>query len=388
MKTLDDIPVDGKRVLVRTDFNVAFNSAGRVGNEEDYRLKAALPTLEELQQRRCKIIILTHRGRPGESSDNGDLTPVAHRLAELLRDDVKQTRHLYGDDVEAIVSGLSPGAFVLLPNVRLDEREEHRNERFAQQLAQVADVYVNEAFSASHRDHTSVALLPRLMTSCAGRRTVVEVEALDRLRDAPVRPYVAIASGAKIETKIGLLESLTKTVDVLCVAGRLANVFLAAQQRGSAAGFSASELNTARQLLATARAKLVLPVDVVVGSVDGKSGVETVNVEDIPADAPGVWDIGPLSVKLFLKHCAGAQTILWNGPVGKFEVRTYAAATDALVTGLGKLEAYKVVGGGDTVVAVDRLHARSKFNHVSTGGGAMLAYLEGQPMPGLDPLYR
>lgn len=388
LRTLDDVPVDGQKVLVRVDFNVSAREDGRVGENEDYRLEATLPTINELRQRRSKVILLTHFGRPRENggSEDFDLSPVQRRLEELLGEEVKHTKKLFGSEVETVVTGLEPGGVVLLPNVRKDPREEMGNDKFAHELASIADVYVNECFSVSHRPHTSVAFVPYLLPACAGRRTALEVEVLLKLREHPEHPYVAITSGAKISTKIGLLRDLITKVDTLCLAGQLANVFLAAERKYPADRFNADEIAAAQSLLATDARKIMLPVDVVIGDEEGKV-TSTVSVDALTREIVGVWDIGPESVKNILGVCQNAQTILWNGPVGMFEVPAYARATFTLAQALAQLSAYRIVGGGDTVNAIERVHVKSKYDHVSTGGGAMIEFMEGERMPGLEPLY-
>lgn len=388
LQTLDDIPVDGKRVLVRVDFNVSVGDDGKLNENEDYRIEAALPTINELRQRRCKVILLTHFGRPQENGGSGeyDLAPIQRRLEELLGEEIKHTKKLYGNEVDTVTTSLEPGGVVLLPNVRMDEREEMGNDKFAHELANMADVYVNECFSVSHRAHTSVAFVPHLLPACAGRRTALEIEVLQRLREHPEHPYVAITSGAKISTKIGLLRDLITKVDTLCIAGQLANVFLAAQRKYPVDRFSHDDIAAAQSLLETNTEKIMLPVDVVIGSADGSSA-QTIGAKEIPEHVEGSWDIGPKSVKNILKVCKSAKTILWNGPVGMFEVPAYATATFALAQGLATLPAYRVVGGGDTVNAIEQQRVKSKYDHISTGGGAMIEFMEGERMPGLEPLY-
>jgi phosphoglycerate kinase len=385
--TLDQMPVDGKRVLVRVDFNIAVGADGRVSEWEDYRIEAALDTLHELQQRRCKILLLTHLGRPGEHDEAGDLKPIHRRLEELLKEEVRTAKHLSGDGVEAVVSSLEPGGIVLLPNVRSDEREMSGNQKFAELLAQHADVFINEAFSVCHRAHTSVAFLPQILPGAAGRRTVREVEELEKLRQQPEAPYVAIVSGAKIKTKVGMLRDLLARVDILCIGGQLANVFLAAQGK-STAYFNPDDIAAATSLLSAHADKIVLPTDVVIGDETGEKDVRTVAIDAIPGNTTGIWDIGPASTELFLGKCRQAKTIMWNGPVGRFEVPAYATATNTLAREIAGMSAYRVVGGGDTVIAIEREKVVEKYDHVSIGGGAMIAYLEGKRMPGLEPLWQ
>lgn len=363
LRTMDDIPLDGKRVLLRVDFNVSMGNDGKVDNNEDYRIEAAVPTIEELMQRRCRVILLTHYEEDGKQVTADDLVPIHHRLQDLLHEDVRLLKHLYGSDVEAVVSAMEPGSAVLLPNIRSDQREMHPNEKFAHDLAQHADIYINEAFSVSHRDHTSVTLLPKLLTSAAGRRTVIEVKALGRLVNKPAHPYVAIVSGIKIDTKIAMLRQLLAHVDKVCLGGRIANVLLAAQGEFSAENFTPEEIASAKELLQLAHEKFVLPQD------------------------GGEFDIGPQSVRQIIAACANAKTIMWNGPVGKFEDPAYAMGTKQVAENLAASSAYRVVGGGDTLNALEQFRLITKFDHVSVGGGAMIAFLEGKKLPGLEPLY-
>lgn len=384
---MDDLPVAGKRVLVRVDFNVSVGSNGKVDDTEDYRIEAAIPTIQELRRQRCRILLLTHVGRPGEEDGNFDVRPIARRLEDLVGDDVKVVDSLFGKAVETAVTSVEPGGLILLPNIRLDAREMNPNDNLGADLAQHADAYINEAFSNSHRAHTSMSVLPRLLPSCAGRRTVLEVESLTRLLTSPEHPYVAIASGAKITTKIGMLKALLEKVDKLCVGGQIANVFLAAQGNWPTHGFHPDEIAAAKSLLESDSDKLVIPVDVVIGNSDGTEGVKSIAAEAIPEEVTGLWDIGPKSVEQIVAVCAGAKTIMWNGPVGKFEVPAYAASTKTLAEAMANMPAYRVVGGGDTVNALEEYRLVNKYNHVSVGGGAMIEFLEGKLMPGLEPLY-
>lgn len=386
LRTMDDIPLDGKRVLVRVDFNVAVGDDGKVDASEDYRIETALPTIEELQQRRCKVLLLTHAGRPRESRQDTDLTPIRLRLQELLKDDVRQAPELYGQGLSAIVDGMEPGQVVLLPNVRLDAREEAGNQRFARELAQTADAYVNESFSADHRAHSSVVFLPQELLSCAGRRTVIEVERLSRLRDTSEKPYVAIVGGAKITTKLGMIHDLLSKVDALCIGGQMANIFVAALGKYPTDKMAVDDIVAAQYILEHTPEKLVLPVDFVIGDETG-SATSVVGVEELATTHDGLYDIGPQSLEIFLNHCRTAKTIMWNGPVGRFEIPAYAAASHTLAREIAKLSAYRVVGGGNTVNILEAERVVDKYDHVSIGGGAMVEFLEGKPLPGLTPLY-
>ncbi len=385
LRTMDDILLDGKRVIVRVDFNVTAGEDKLVDEFEDYRIQAALPTIQELRQKRCKVLLLAHLGRPGEEEMILPMEAVHRRLQELLREDVRMLPKLYGNQVESIVQGMEQGDIALFPNVRLDEREMTLNSKFAEELSQVGDAYINEAFSVCHRAHTSVVLLPQLLTSAAGRRTIREVEVLSTLRSKPERPYIAIVSGAKITTKIGILEYLLSQVDTMCLGGKIANVFLASQGKWPDTMFTADELAVAKHLMEEYKDKILLPTDVVIGNDDG-SYVQTIDAGNVPEHVGGVWDIGPSSVAAILKACQGAKTIIWNGPVGRTEIEPYAAGTTALVEGLATHPGNRVIGGGDTVNMLEKMKKVDAFNHVSIGGGAMLEFLEGKRLPGLVTL--
>ncbi len=349
-----------------------------------------MPAIEELKQRRCRLLLLTHLGRPRhDGSDYTSLTlePIRRRLEKVLGSEVKLLKSLRADEANTVVSGLEAGGTVLLPNVRLDEREEAGSDKFARELAELGEAYVNEAFSVSHRDHTSVAKVPRLLPSCAGRRTVSEYYQLSELVSQPARPYVAIVSGAKVETKVKLLDRLLDQVDRLCLGGVIANTFLAVQGKGQLGAVDTNLAEAARRLLAKASGRIELPEDVVIGPADGQgSSVKTVPVEHIPRDANGLWDIGPVTVRRYLKVLKEAATIMWNGPLGMFEVDAYAEGTSNIARRVATFSSRRVVGGGDTVRALERLGLTNQFDHVSVGGGAMVAFLEGVPMPGLEPL--
>lgn len=392
LSTLDDLELAGQRVIVRVDFNVPVGDDNQVDECEDFRMRAALPTLKELAERGCKIILLTHFGRPQPVTSLTDLPwdlgPIHQHLEQLLGKQVATTRSFYGQEVNEAIHKMKSGECLLLPNVRLNVGEKSGDQEFATHLSTLADGYVNEAFSASHRGHASMAVLPNFLPACAGRRTAQEVELLSKLKDNPTHPYVAIVSGAKVKTKVGLLKDLLRKVDRLCVGGQIANVFLASQGIGSSAHHDPHELTTATELLTEAGDKIVLPRDVVVGVEDDPDSSVIRNIEDLGTNNFGIWDIGPKTVEKFLEVCAPARTILWNGPMGKFEVKAYRQGTYSLAKGLAGLKSFRVVGGGDTVSALEQLKLTENFDHVSVGGGAMLAFLEGKEMPGLRPLFK
>lgn len=390
LRTMDDVPLDGKRVIVRIDLNVPVDDNGKVGNLEDYRLQSVLPTIQELQQRRCRVLLLGHRGRPHEdgppSLPEFDIKPIKLRLAELLREDITTIPKLSGQEVEAVVSGMEPGGIAIYPNVRADERELTNNIHFGKELSAAADAYVNDAFSVCHRAHVSTFILPKLLLSAAGRRLVEEVRVLSTVRDNPSHPYIAIISGSKISTKVGTLRKVLEKVDKLCIGGALANVFIVAQGYWDENKYSTEEIAAARSIMDEGGSKVILPRDVIVGDKQA-TRTQHINVEEVKKNEEGIWDIGPKSVQNILNVCQDARTIMWNGPVGMFEVDAYVGATRALAQGLSSLPAFRVVGGGDTVNAIERFHLADKFDHISVGGGAMIEFIEGKEMPGLEPLY-
>lgn len=373
-------------MLVRVDFNVSLGDDGEVDGTEDYRIKAVLPTLQELSERGDKVIILPRRGREDGTPEELDLAPVHRRLEQLLGRAVPKVDTLTGQKAVEATKAVGAGQTVMLPNVRGDAREVAMNEQFAEELAQLGEAYVGEAFSEAHRAHTSLTTLPHKLPSVAGRRCVLEVETLRKVVENVARPYVVLVSGAKLHDKIGMLRRLADVADTLCIGGKIANVFLAAAGKLSASAYAADEVAAAQSLLQLAKDKLVLPIDIVTGAEDGQHFVRTVPVAEIHDGMPA-WDIGPATVKEFAKVCQSAKTIVWNGPMGRTEVTTYAAGTVALGREVATLSAFRVVGGGDTVNALQQAGLLEKFDHVSVGGGAMIAFLEGKRMPGLELLY-
>lgn len=386
LRGMDDMQLDGKRVIVRVDFNVSAGSDGIVDSTEDFRIEAALETIHELRQRRCKVLLLTHLGRPGEDDGITDIRPIHRRLQMLIQEEVRLLPKLYGSQVDAIIQGMEPGEVALFPNVRMDNREMTPNDRFAEELASCADVYINEAFSVCHRNQTSVSVLPKKIPSVAGRRTVLEVATLSSLRNNAKHPYVAITSGAKISTKIGVLEYLLSQVDILCVGGKIANAFLVAQGRWKSTAFSEEEITIAKKLLDDYAHKILLPIDVAVGNEDG-TNKNIINLDSDDEVSGPVWDIGPKSVQQIVEVCKKAETIVWNGPVGRYEVTQYSEGTRAIAQALSMMQSHRIVGGGDTVTMIEAMNLISAYTHVSIGGGAMIEFLEGKTLPGLIPLY-
>jgi phosphoglycerate kinase len=394
LRTLDDLPgVAGARVFVRADFNVPLER-GRVA--DDMRIRATFPTLRELIDGGAALVLASHLGRPkGEIRDDLRLGPVADRLTELLGTGVMPLDDVVGDGPEAVCGHIQPGDVVLLENLRFEPGEEADDTRFAGQLAELADVYVGDAFGAAHRAHASVSALPELMLSSgrpavAGRLLQREVEVLGRLLTDPERPYVAVLGGAKVSDKLGVLDALVERVDALLIGGAMAFTLIAAD-RGEV-GDSLVEperFEEVRATMARARDKgtlIELPQDVVAApevSVDVRP--ETVPARAVPRGRKGL-DIGPKTVEEFARILADARTILWNGPMGVFELEPFSAGTRGVATAIAGASAFSVVGGGDSLLAVRRAGLEESFDHLSTGGGAALELLEGKPLPGVQVL--
>jgi phosphoglycerate kinase len=384
-KTVRDICVEGKRVLVRVDFNVPLEN-GEVA--DDTRLRAALPTIRYLLEHGAAVILMSHLGRPkGKVSDELRLDPVARRLEELLGQEVIKVDDCVGAEVERVAQALKPGQVLLLENLRFHPQEEENDPDFAERLASLGDVYVNDAFGTAHRAHASTVGVTRYLPAVAGFLMERELEMLGGLLQEPARPFVAILGGAKVSDKIGVIRSLLSRADLVLLGGGMANTFLLA--KGYELGESLVEkesLPVAAEILAHAGGKLVLPVDVVIADAFSESAnARTVGVKEIP---PGwrVLDIGARTVALFAEKLSDAGTVLWNGPMGVFEFPRFAAGTVALARRLAKTKAITVVGGGDSAAALEQAGLADKMTHVSTGGGASLEFIEGKTLPGVAAL--
>ena len=392
LASLSAADISGKRALVRVDFNVPVDDQGNI--TDDTRIRAALPTIQDLTQKGAKVILTSHFGRPKGVDEKLRLTPVAKRLAELLGQEVIKTDDCIGDDVAAKVAALDNGQVLLLENVRFYKEEEKNDPEFAQKLAANADFYVNDAFGTAHRAHASTEGVTKFLSpSVAGYLVEKELQYLQSAIEEPKRPLAAIIGGSKVSSKIGVIETLLEKCDKLIIGGGM--IFTFYKARGLSVGKSLVEedkLELARELEAKAKERgvaLLLPTDIV--SADKfapDANATTVSIENIPADGMGL-DIGPDSIKVFQAALADCQTVIWNGPMGVFEFDKFAAGTEAIahtLAEIGKTGATTIIGGGDSVAAVEKVGLADQMSHISTGGGASLELLEGKVLPGIAAL--
>ncbi|MFQ4145504.1 phosphoglycerate kinase [Chlorogloeopsis sp. ULAP02] len=384
--------LSGKRAFVRVDFNVPVDDSGKI--TDDTRIRAALPTIKDLVQKGAKVILASHFGRPKGVDDKLRLTPVAKRLSELLGQEVVKTDDCIGEEVAAKVSALQNGQVLLLENVRFYKEEEKNDADFAQKLAANADLYVNDAFGTAHRAHASTeGVTHYLSPSVAGYLIEKELQYLQSAIESPQRPLAAIIGGSKVSSKIGVIETLLEKCDKLIIGGGM--IFTFYKARGLNVGKSLVEedkLELAKSLEAKAKEKgvtFLLPTDVVVAdkfAADANS--QTVSIENIPDGWMGL-DIGPDSVKLFQEALADCKSIVWNGPMGVFEFDKFAVGTEAIAHTLAEVSkqgATTIIGGGDSVAAVEKVGLAEQMSHISTGGGASLELLEGKVLPGIAAL--
>ncbi len=391
MRTLDDLDVDARRVLLRADLNVPLETgAGGVEVADDTRIRAALETIEELRRRGARIVLVSHLGRPHDREPELSMRPVADRVRELTGAHVSLAPAVTGEQVNALSERLAPGEILMLENVRYEPGETKNDPELARRLAELADVYVDDAFGTAHRAHASNVGVARLLPSAAGRLMEREVRVLSAVLQAPARPLIAVLGGAKVSDKIALVERFLQVADSVLIGGAMSFPFLAA--RGHAVGAtpcSPEDVQTARRALAEADAgghELELPEDLVVAervAADAPSR----GTED--AEVPDGWlgvDIGPRTAARYADAITAAGTVFWNGPMGVFECEPFAHGTRVVAEAVARTNAVSVVGGGETVAAISQLGLEAEVDHVSTGGGATLALLQGLPLPGVEAL--
>jgi phosphoglycerate kinase len=395
MKSLDDLSVAGSTVLVRSDFNVplADGPDGTRVITDDGRIQAGLPTINALREAGAKVVIVAHLGRPkGEPKPEFSLAPVAARLSDLLGIDVPLAADITGPQTRALIAGMSTGDVLLLENIRYDKREDSKSAgdraALAGELARLADFYVSDGFGVVHREQASVTDIARVLPSAAGRLVHKEASVFAKLLSDPARPFVVILGGSKVSDKLGVIGNLIGRVDRLLIGGGMAYTFLAAQ--GHEVGNSlleADQIDAVRGFIEQARERgveLLLPVDFVIADAfAADANTEIVSADAIPAGWMGL-DIGPRTCDLFASRIADAGTVVWNGPMGVFEMEAFAAGTKAVAIAMAESSAMTVIGGGDSAAAVRILDVDdSKFSHISTGGGASLEFLEGKTLPGI-----
>ena len=391
--TLDDVTVRGKRVLIRVDFNVPLDTSeeGSPTVADDTRIRAALPTIRHVLDGGGKVILISHLGRPGgQPNPDLSLACVADHLGTLLDERVRFSSNTVGDTVEEVVDGMNAGSVILLENTRFDSGEKANDEEFSKALAALADVYVNDAFGAAHRAHASTAGVADFVeTAVMGRLMESEIEALTRVRDNPDHPMVAILGGAKVSDKLGTIRALKDSADHLLIGGAMSYTFLKALGREvGASRVEEDRLDTAESLYEEADGRIVLPSDHVVAAEMDEDAEASVVGDDIPEALMGL-DIGPGTVETYREAILEAETIVWNGPMGVFEIEKFAEGTMKIAEAVADATddgAFSVVGGGDSVSALSRSGFTDRISHVSTGGGAMLTFLEGAPLPGIEAL--
>ncbi len=390
-KTIEDIDVKGKRVLVRCDFNVPMNEARDI--TDDIRIRGAIPTIKYLITKGARIILMSHLGRPkGEVNSKYSLEPIAKRLGSLINKEVvfAEDDNVVGENAKKAVSNMGDGDVLLLQNVRFRKEETKNDEGFSKELASLGEIFVNDAFGTAHRAHCSTAGVAELLPAVAGYLIKKEIEFMGGSLESPKKPFVAILGGAKVSDKIGVITNLLEKVDTLLIGGGMGYTFLKA--KGYEIGTSLLEedkLNLACELLEDAEkkgVKILLPVDTIVAK-EFKEDTEnrTVDADKIPDDMMGL-DIGEKTIKLFSEEIKKAQTVIWNGPMGVFEMEAFATGTKEIAKAVSECDGTTIIGGGDSAAAVEKFGFADKMTHISTGGGASLELLEGKELPGIAVL--
>ena len=388
-KTVRDIDIKGKKVLVRCDFNVPYDENRKI--TDNRRIVAALPTIKYLLENDCKIILCSHLGRPkGEVKPEFSMNIVADELSRLLGKEVKLAKDVVGPDAKALAANLQSGEVMLLENVRFEPGEEKNDEELSKAFASLAEVYVNDAFGTAHRAHSSTTGVAKYLPAVSGFLIEKELNFLGSALENPERPFMAILGGRKVSDKIGVIESLLEKVDVLMIGGAMAYTFF--KSMGYNVGNSVCELDKldlAKEVMEKAKAKgvkFMLPVDTKVGK-EFKPDTEskTVKFTEIPDGWEG-FDIGEETIKIYSEEVKNAKTVIWNGPLGLFEFDQFAVGTNSIAKALADVDAIKIIGGGDSAAAVEKAGLAEKFTHISTGGGASLEFLEGKKLPGIEAL--
>ena len=388
-KTVKDIDLAGKKVLVRCDFNVPYDENRVI--TDNRRIVAALPTIEYLLENNCKVILCSHLGRPkGEVKPEFSMDIVAKELSRLLDKEVILAKDVVGPDAMIKASNLKEGQIMLLENVRFEPGEEKNDEELSKKFASLAEIFVNDAFGTAHRAHSSTTGVASFLPAVSGFLIEKELNFLGNALENPERPFMAILGGKKVSDKIGVISSLLEKVDVLMIGGAMAYTFFKAM--GYNVGNSICELDKldlAKEIMTKAElkgVKLMLPVDTKIGKeFDPNTESKIVKYKEIPDDWEG-FDIGPETIKLYEEELKNAKTVIWNGPLGLFEYEQFAIGTNSIAKALANIDAIKIIGGGDSAAAVEKTGLAEKFTHISTGGGASLEFLEGKKLPGIEAI--
>lgn len=388
-KSIQDIDVKGKKVLVRVDFNVPIDENGSI--TDDRRIREALPTILYLMEHNARVILMSHLGRPkGKFNSKYSLKPAAERLSHMLGVEVKLAKDVIGDEVLAMTESLKEKDVMLLENVRFYEEEEKNDKEFSRKLSELGDIYVNDAFGTAHRAHASTEGIAKYLPSAIGFLIKKELDIMGKALNEPVRPFIAILGGAKVSDKIGVIENLLDKVDALLIGGGMAFTFYRAM--GHEIGKSILEedkVQLAGEIIEKAkekRVKLLLPMDIVVAAeFNNDAPRKTVSADMIPEDQLGL-DIGESTREVFSDIIKNAKTVVWNGPMGVFEMPNFAKGTFALAEAMSECKGITIVGGGDSAAAVEQLGFADKITHISTGGGASLEFLEGKALPGIEAI--
>ena len=392
-KTVKDLDVKGKKVLVRVDFNVPLSKEEKGKIADDARIKAAIPTINYLSENGAKVILMSHLGRPkGEANPEFSLKPVAEYLSNEYKDKFTfiASDLVVDENVKEAVEKLEDGQIALLENTRYRKEETKNGEEFAKELASLADLYVNDAFGTSHRAHASNVGVASILPSAVGFLIEKEIDVMGKALEAPEHPFVSILGGAKVSDKIGVIENLITKVDTILIGGGMAYTFLKAM--GKEIGKSLLEedkMDLSLELVEKAKAngvEILLPVDVVIADkIEAGVPTEVVDIDNIPEDKEAL-DIGPKTAELFASKIKEAKTVVWNGPMGVFEIKEFADGTNQVAKALSEAEAVTIVGGGDSALAIEMAGLKDKITHVSTGGGASLEFLEGKDLPGISAI--
>ncbi len=388
-KTVKDIDVKGKKVLVRCDFNVPYDENRKI--TDNRRIVAALPTIKYLLENECKVILCSHLGRPkGEVKPEYSMNIVAEELSRLLGQEVKLAKDVVGPDAKALAENLQSGEVMLLENVRYEAGEEKNDENLSKEFASLAELFVNDAFGTAHRAHSSTTGVASYLPAVSGFLIEKELKFLGSALENPERPFMAILGGKKVSDKIGVINALLEKVDVLMIGGAMAYTFF--KSMGYNVGNSICELDKldlAKELMEKAKAKgvkFMLPVDTKIGKeFDPNTESKTVKYTEIPDGWEG-YDIGAETIEMYSKELQNAKTVIWNGPVGLFEFDQFAVGTNSIAKALADIDCVKIIGGGDSAAAIEKAGLAEKFTHISTGGGASLEFLEGKKLPGIEAL--